>query len=214
MAKNALTGKRLIFLGSSVTYGSEANGVSFVHHIAKRNDCHCLCEAVSGTTLTDIDENSYVRRLMALDPATPCDHFLCQLSTNDASQGLPPGRIASSRNQGDFDVSTIAGSLEFIIAHVDSTWHCPFTLFTNPYYDSEAYGEMVKLAHALREKWSIGVLDLWNDAQMRTLPSERRAQYMADDIHPNDRGYRQWWTPMFERYLLTGSADACGRQSP
>ena len=84
-----LTGKTVLFLGSSVTYGSASGGVSFADMMAQELGLHCMKEAVSGTTLADLDETSYVSRLKKLDPATPVDLLICQLSTNDASQGIP-----------------------------------------------------------------------------------------------------------------------------
>ena len=48
-----LTGKTICYLGSSVTYGAAAKGVSFVEYIAKRNGNEYTKEAVSGTTLVD-----------------------------------------------------------------------------------------------------------------------------------------------------------------
>lgn len=79
-----LTGKTVIFLGSSVTYGSASGGISFADMMAKELNFHCIKEAVSGTTLADLDETSYVSRLKRLDPATKADLLICQLSTNDA----------------------------------------------------------------------------------------------------------------------------------
>ena len=84
-----LKGKTVLFLGSSVTYGSAAGGVSFAECMAEELGIHCIKEAVSGTTLADLDDTSYVARLKKLDPQLPVDLLICQLSTNDASQAIP-----------------------------------------------------------------------------------------------------------------------------
>ena len=84
-----LAGKNIVFLGSSVTKGFAAYGKSFVDMIAARTGATCVKEAVSGTTLVDDNAKSYVARLKALDPKTPCDLFVCQLSTNDATKKNP-----------------------------------------------------------------------------------------------------------------------------
>lgn len=62
-----LKGKHLVFLGSSVTYGSAAGGVSFADYIAARNVCSITKEAVSGTTLVQGSDNSYISRLQKMD---------------------------------------------------------------------------------------------------------------------------------------------------
>ena len=41
---------RIIFLGSSVTYGSASGGVSFADMICEKNGYDLVKEAVSGTT--------------------------------------------------------------------------------------------------------------------------------------------------------------------
>lgn len=58
-----LKGKTILFLGSSVTYGAAAGGVSFVELMAEQCGINYIKKAVSGTTLADIDNSSYVTRL-------------------------------------------------------------------------------------------------------------------------------------------------------
>ena len=70
-----LKGKTILFLGSSVTYGSAADGISFVEHIAARTGCYVIKEAISGTTLADLDDQSYVSRLKRISGAL--SGFVC-----------------------------------------------------------------------------------------------------------------------------------------
>lgn len=91
LAGSALKGTTIIFLGSSVTYGAASKGISFVDHIAKRDGCTAIKEAVSGTTLTDTRKSSCIRRLERLD-ADHADLFVRQLSTNDTTQESRWGR--------------------------------------------------------------------------------------------------------------------------
>lgn len=51
LPENELTGKCIIFLGSSVTAGSAANGESFVDYMEKRDGIIPIKEAVGGTVL-------------------------------------------------------------------------------------------------------------------------------------------------------------------
>ena len=61
---------------------------------------------------------------------------------------------------------------------------------------------MVDVLLRLREKWGIGVIDLWNDVEMRAVKPEDYSLYMADPIHPTQAGYLEWWTPKFETFLI------------
>lgn len=60
-------------------------GVSFADYIGAMNDCNIIKEAVSGTTLVDEGVDSYISRLNKIDTQN-ADIFVCQLSTNDATQ--------------------------------------------------------------------------------------------------------------------------------
>ncbi len=186
-----LAGKTVLFLGSSVTYGSAANGESFADMLADYG-CNVVKEAVSGTTLVDTGADSYVSRMKTMDKALNADLFVCQLSTNDASQGKPLGALDGAK-----DTSTIAGAIEHIIDYVKRTWNCPVAFYTNPRYDSEPYAQMVELLKECVQKHSIGVIDLWSDAEFNRITDEQRARYMADPIHPTRQGYREWWLPVF-----------------
>lgn len=197
-----LAGKHIIFLGSSVTYGSAAGGVSFADYIAARNVCTVTKEAVSGTTLVESGLNSYITRLKKLGTETPADLFVCQLSTNDATQNKPLGSISDSVDLTDFDTSTVAGAIEYVIAYAKQTWNCPVVFYTNPQYSSENYAAMVELLTKIANKWGISVIDMWNDVDFNVITEEQRSLYMADDIHPTRAGYLEWWTPYMENVLF------------
>ena len=187
-----LTGKTVLFLGSSVTYGSASGGVSFADMMADELGLHCMKEAVSGTTLADLDETSYVSRLKKLDPATPVDLLICQLSTNDASQGIPLEKTEQA--------------IRAILDYTDRTYHCPVVFYTGTYYESQAYSAMIRCLYDLQAEYGFFILDLFNDPKMRAVSAEDYARYMSDPIHPNLLGYRQWWTPKF--------VDFCRRLPP
>ncbi len=180
-----LKGKTVLFLGSSVTYGSASGGVSFADMMAQRCGIHCIKEAVSGTTLADIDEESYVARLKKVDPATKVDLLICQLSTNDAS---------SKRIK---DVSETENAIRFILEYAKATFRCPVVFYTGTYFESEKYAAMVKLLYALQKEYDFHILDLYNDEEMLSVSKEQYAQYMSDHVHPTLLGYEQWWTPKF-----------------
>lgn len=200
-ADSPIEGKTVLFLGSSVTYGSASGGVSFADYIGKRDSCTVIKSAVSGTTLVESGINSYVSRLKKLD-AEKVDLFVCQLSTNDASQKKELGKIIESKNLNDFDTKTIAGAIEYIICYSKEKWNCPVIFYTNPRYDSELYGEMVDILKEAEAKWGISVIDMWNDDNLNAALSADMNLYMADKIHPTKAGYREIWTPFMEREIF------------
>ena len=178
-----LSGKTVLFLGSSVTYGSASGGVSFADIMAETTGCIAMKEAVSGTTLADLDETSYVSRLKKADPSTAVDLFICQLSTNDASRNI--------------DLGEVENAIRFILRYVKEAFSCPTVFYTGTYYESEAYANMIRLLYRLQAEFSFHILDLYHDEEMLAVTPEDYRRYMSDPIHPNLTGYREWWTPKF-----------------
>ena len=178
-----LAEKNILFLGSSVTYGSKAGGVSFVEIMAEQCGFSYIKEAVSGTTLADVGDKSYVSRLKKLGSDFKVDLFVCQLSTNDASKNLP--------------LSDIEKAIRFITEYAHSNFLCPVAFYTNPYYDSEKYARMVDTLKDISRELDFYVLDLYNDDEMRKVSAPLYREYMADPIHPTYKGYAEWLTPKF-----------------
>ena len=178
-----LKNKTVLFLGSSVTYGSAAGGVSFADLMADECGVISVKEAVSGTTLADRDDSSYVSRLKKVDKSLPVDLFICQLSTNDATQGIATEEIEKA--------------IRFIIEYVSATFACPVVFYTGTYYDSAAYAGMITLLYSLKNEYEFHILDLYHDEEMLSVSPADYARYMYDPIHPNLVGYKEWWTPKF-----------------
>ena len=195
MSGSPLAGKRICVLGSSVAYGAASQGYAVPEYFARRFGCTVTKEAVSGTTLCDINAKSYVSRLKKLDTAEQYDLFICQLSTNDATRKRPLGEI------GDGDTKTVTGAIEFIARYVKETWECPVLFFTGSRYDSPAYAAMVERLKDLSEIKDIGILDLWTDRAFNGISATDRKLFMMDPIHPTKAGYRGWWGPELERQL-------------
>ena len=199
LENSPLEGMHIAFLGSSVTAGARSKSVSFVEYICKRNNCTYVKEAVSGTTLVDNGETSYVQRMLNnMDAAEEFDLFVCQLSTNDATQNLALGEISEGTSLDAFDTSTIIGAMEYIICYVEQTWDCPVVFYTGTKFDSELYPQMISALDELQEKWNVEVIDMWNGLDVDI---ENYGLYMADDIHPTQAGYLEWWTPFMEQQL-------------
>lgn len=200
LENSPLKGKNVCVLGSSVFYGAESGGVAIGEYLSARLGFNMMKETVSGTTLSDIGDTSYISRMKKLDTSVPFDLFICQLSTNDATRSLSLGQI------GDGDTKKVAGAIEEIIRYVKATWHCPVVFIVGSRYDSfrhERYEAMRELLYMIQEMYEgVGVVDLWKEIKFNDIEKEQRDIYMADGIHPTKAGYRDWWGPEIERQLL------------
>ena len=178
-----LRNKTVLFLGSSVTYGSASGGISFADFMAEACSLTMVKEALSGTTLADIGGDSYVARLKRVDPKIKPQLVIVQLSTNDSGKGIP---LADTED-----------AIRWIVNYVKATWHCPVAFYTGTYFDRPAYAETVERLFALAEECDFHVIDLWNDPDLRAVSKSDYARYMADPVHPTLYGYKDWWTPKF-----------------
>ena len=193
-----LSGMKIAYLGSSVTYGAASQGISFADYITKRTGAKMIKEAVSGTTLTDDDRTSYVSRLKEMDPEEKIDLFVVQLSTNDATKKKPLGIVEAKE---PYDTKTVTGAIQEILTYIAKTWNCPVIFYTSPYYKSEEYAEMVQRLQELQSWYDFGLLDLYNDLTFNNITGRQKKLYMADAIHPTKAGYLLWWTPEFEKKI-------------
>ena len=204
--ESLLTGKTILFLGSSVTEGAAAEGQSFVELFEALDGVNAIKEAKSGTTLADKvslpallffgNGESYVKRLKQIAPDARIDCVVVQLSTNDATMKLPLGEL------GDGNPKTVTGAMEWIIRYSRETWSCPVVFYTGSHYDSDAYAAMVERLYALQEQWDVGVIDLYTDEAFNAIDPETRDFYMYDAIHPTKAGYLEWWLPKMETELI------------
>lgn len=204
LPNSPLAGQTLFFLGSSITAGFASEGESFVDYIRKRNNCNCVKEAKSGTTLMDNGKQSYVERLNKFDTSAKSDAFLCQLSTNDTRyHGLEKiGVISKSTNRKDFDITTTIGAIEYIISYARETWNSPIIFYTNTYFGDKNYEVLISKLYEIKEKWNIEIIDLYNDKELNNISADSRRLYMlSDNVHPLKAGYKLWWTPVIEKRL-------------
>ncbi len=199
-----LKGNTYLFLGSSVTYGPLATGISMVDILAKQESVTCYKYAVPGTTLVDVEgsDQTYIKRMETIDKTLELDHFICQLSTNDATQKKPLGMVAADlKDPYFFDRTTIIGAMEYIIWYAQTTWNCPVSFYTGTPFYAPLYIDMIDALYELQEKWGIGIIDLYNNEELNSISDELYAQYMTDKIHPTFLGYRDWWLPEFVKHL-------------
>lgn len=122
MENSPVQGKNFFILGSSVAYGAASFEQAVGEYLCDRLDMKLTKEAVSGTTLVNDGDQSYVARLQKPEyTKAKYDFFLCQLSTNDATKKLPLGQISSTTNLKDFDTSTVTGAIEYIVCYAKQT---------------------------------------------------------------------------------------------
>ena len=192
-----LKNKTILFLGSSVTEGATSERFSFVDILAKKHGISAIKEAVSGTTLVDNGENSYISRLKKYNKDAHFDAVVVQLSTNDAWQNSP----LLLKDAKDNPTTSIEGAILFIIDYIKKNWAVPVIFYTNPPFGNEKYDAMVNLLENIAKDKNIKLVNIYRDDKFNTLASEEKGLYMYDAIHPTKAGYLNW-LPKFENVLI------------
>lgn len=224
-----LKGKKIYWLGSSVTYGSASEQLSMVDYVSARTGCISTKEAVSGTTLYNNGSNSYVMRMQSgkiFDTEEKIDAFVCQISTNDCTNDRldKRGRMTADDvlDINEFDNTTTLGAVEYIITYVAETWNCPIYFYSGAYFSDGSnkaqrqnnnpkgseYGKFVNQVKQIAEKWdsymdyNVKVIDLYNDEEFNSKASSKYYSWATSDtIHPKKAGYSQWWSPYIQAFI-------------
>ena len=190
-----LKGKKILFLGSSVTLGAASENFSFVDMLATKYQIIAVKDAVSGTTLVNNGNNSYISRLRKYTSADDFDLVVIQLSTNDAFQNTP-------LNGPD----SIEAAINFIANYVIDELKSKVVFFTNPPLNvvggGNRYAQMVELLNKIASERNFFVVDIFNEKSFTTLSSFDYGLYMYDHVHPTKAGYKVW-LPFFEKKLFS-----------
>lgn len=205
LAKHPLAEKTIYYLGSSITrgHGGNTDGRSYVEQIAELTGNTYQKEAISGTTLANFSDTSYVARYDNFDFDNEPDALVVQLSTNDFSQGVPVGAVTDSIDPADMNQQSLTGAIEYIIAKTrELSPNTKVIFYTCPL--GQSWGQRAEYSsyisgtlRQLVEKWDIGVIDVFNAEYIDV------ACYMqSDNLHPQSEGYAGVITPMFINYFL------------
>ncbi|GEN95806.1 SGNH/GDSL hydrolase family protein [Pediococcus ethanolidurans] len=196
-----LYGKRIAFLGSSITYGAAAKGKSFVEYLQTKDGIIPTKSAISGTSLAGLEPKTYSSRLRTdFNVKSHYDLFVCQLSTNDGRAHKALGHITPSSQKNDFDRQTTIGAIEDTLSYVQAHFDCPVVFYTCVRKPDTDYEQLIKKLYQLQKKWQFSILDLWANPTLHHL-NKSNPYLMMDDAHPTQMGYKQVWTPLFEAHL-------------
>lgn len=205
LAKHPLADKTIFYLGSSITRGNGGNtdGESYVEQIANITGNKYQKEAVSGTTLANFGDTSYVARYADLDFNEQPDALIVQLSTNDFSQGVRVGSVSSATSSEDISPLTLTGAIEYIIALTrEISPDTKVMFYTCPLGENQGvrseYAEYISgTLQEIAEKWDIGIIDIFNADYI-----DVSCYMQGDALHPQSEGYAGVLTPIMINYLL------------
>ncbi len=201
-----LKGKKIVFLGDSITegHGTTGKNARFPELIAKNEGILAVNLGIGGTRIAkqpgdDVrKDRDYCSRVGSVDP--DADVIVVFGGTNDFGHGFAP--IGSPE---DRDENTFIGALHLLFSSLIS--RCPNAVIVvmTPLHrlnEDDPHGDVkpeavlplsgyVSLIREIAAYYSLPVLDLWSVSGMQPKIPVIRERYMPDGLHPNDRGHER-----------------------
>jgi lysophospholipase L1-like esterase len=193
---NILNGKKLNFLGDSITYGSGASH-PFTYYLQSVYGCTCQNYGIAGSTIQyDVNRNPMCVRYADMDD--DAEIVAVMGGTNDYWNNKPLGTM------GDTSNTTFYGALDVLIQGMIAKYPSAFFyMVTPPHGDNGGNfdgstksnsGSMQDIANAVKEvaeKYSIPVLDLFNKGGFYPSIAAQKTLYYSDGVHLNTNGQKK-----------------------
>lgn len=181
-----LSGKRVLCVGDSLTYGygerTAAEPRSWAGRLQRSYGMVVTNAGINGATLSDqralpATNRRVINDALGWHKSTSFDYVLLQGGINDATghdkadpkhQPVDVGTVAATYRLSDFDVNTFAGGLERLFYHATANYpdaRIGFIItFKAPYSgyggDSTNAARFWEVARVICDKWNIDYLDL------------------------------------------------------
>lgn len=185
-------GKKINVLGDSLTYGSGAD-FSYTKIIADELNGVVRNYGIHGSTVSNSSHDPMSVRYADMD--NDADIVCCMGGTNDYWQNLPLGVMGDTTN------TTFYGALDVLIKGLVTKYPTGFVYMVTPIhgYIQNDYteepksniGSMKDVVNAIKEvsaKYSVPVLDLFNNAGLYPRISQQRSIYYTDGVHLTNAG--------------------------
>lgn len=228
---DVLDGKKIAFVGDSITYGTGSVVVKDIRcdgyynpyspkisypEIIKELHPNALVYNYAQAGLA-IGENTSGSNLIAIldsliSAVSDVDYLVLSGGVNDSwVSGTTLGSLSDSYG-GNYDKTTFYGALEQYIYNTINAYPDAYIMFLMTHNDiKKDYGSgVVNMNDVIREvceKWKIKLLDLNKNIGVNLSISPYKDKYMSDSTHPNEQCYRKFYAPLCNEALLSYGID-------
>lgn len=203
-----LQGKKIAFLGDSITFGAGTSAEEhiFWNVIARETGAETYGYGIGGTRIAKqriftpgmLKDGYYESRVDDMIP--DADIVVVFGGTNDFGHGDAPFGCMEDRT-----ADTFYGACHMLIRHLLERYPAAQLVFMTPLHrcseDQDdvnemgvrAQGKLVRYVDAIIEVcgwYGVPVLDLFRTCQIQPRVPVIRERYMPDGLHPNDAGHR------------------------
>lgn len=228
---DVLEGKKIAFVGDSITYGTGSVVVKDIRcdgyynpyspkisypEIIKELHPNALVYNYAQAGLA-IGENTSGSNLIAIldslvSAVSDVDYLVLSGGVNDSwVSGTTLGSLSDSYG-GNYDKTTFYGALEQYIYNAINAYPDAYIMFLMTHNDiKKDYGSgVVNMNNVIRdvcEKWKIKLIDLNKNIGVNLSISPYKDKYMSDNTHPNEQCYRKFYAPLCNEALLSYGID-------
>lgn len=197
--------------GDSIAAGDGNGGVGYADLVAQKYGMLCVDQATGGSTLSKVNGQSMVSVLDRITEAspTPPDVIYLEGASNDYTEYRVTGTMSDKYDfAGVYDITTYAGALETAIYNLMAKYPgVPIIWIYSHQQNSRNsktngtvtvdYGTMHDLSIEICKKWSVSVVDMYNEGGLNTTFTAHRTTYTnnSDGTHPNANGYNLFYVP-------------------
>ena len=218
----SLKGKTVAFFGDSVSYGYLTDGNGFGYYVDQLEDLASYGNyAVASATLNTSTQtvNNVIEQMMNHKDES-FDYVIMQGGFGDLRDMPPLGQITSGYNTGEFDTTTFAGAVEYMLYLATTYWEDAKIGFIVSYFtpnsnsgvranfeEAKKYWDILKAAC---DKWNVDYLDLFEGTayyngvltSFNDILKVSTTTYIPDGVHLNEAGY-ELLTPYIVDWIKT-----------
>ncbi len=200
-----LKGKKMLFMGDSISFGSGdavspfRTGRAWAGRIADLTGAITTNASVSGAKVSfQRGDDNWVYSQYEPHANTKFDIIVMHGGVNDARHNRPVGTLSEGTDEATLEKNqtSYAGGLEWIFYNVSKTnTDAKLFFIANHRLDGHATGkakdmsEYFNIAKAACEKWGIIFIDLYNNKELNDKLETTTTKYLPDTLHLNAAGY-------------------------
>ncbi len=200
-----LKGKKMLFMGDSISFGSGdavspfRTGRAWAGRIADLTGAITTNASVSGAKVSyQRGDDNWVYSQYVPHQNTKFDIIVMHGGVNDARHNRPVGALSEGTDEATLQKNqpNYAGGLEWIFYNVKKTNPDAKLFFiANHRLDGHATGkakdmsEYFNIAKAACEKWGVIFIDLYNNKELNDKLETTTTKYLPDTLHLNAAGY-------------------------
>ena len=214
-----LEGKVIYNFGDSIANGSGNDNVGYAEYMRNLYGCVVTDYAVGGATLSKVSGQAMSSILDQIDNAssTTPDIILLEGGANDYTQAREMGNMTSEFefNSANFDSTTYIGALEMALNKLITKYPGTPIIWLYTHRENtrteKTVGSVTVNFTTMHDrsletckKWSIPVIDIYNESGLNTMLSYYRTTYTynSDGTHPNSYGYIQFYLPYVKDKII------------